>query len=289
MYPEQPTRSTRPKKAGLWKYIAPISLGAAYAISRILMLHITDAETALQENFKYLFLAGVLIAFALRPIALLIYWKPATGITVITVMLFTLGTPGKILDSLAWGAPVISEFWQSGFAEMFAFIFITVVATFLLPPSNAVVDFALIQKRFLRYITPTRTLIIFLSGGVYVLLFLLTQVCFTPDIESFEPLQKLNEFFSLPQISPLEQIAFLWLRGILCTVLVILPVLILFSRGTLDLILILGSLMFVVSEFAPAFVRFQHYASLMLIDQVIQGAFLYFLFASIVIFGLKRE
>ena len=59
--------------SGPGKFLAPTSLGAGYAVSKILSLRAMDAEMAIAQNFFYQFLAGVLLGFALRPVANMIY------------------------------------------------------------------------------------------------------------------------------------------------------------------------------------------------------------------------
>ena len=91
--------------SGLGKYVAPTSLGAGYAIAKMISLRALDSELAIAQDFTYQFLAGVLLAFALRPVANMIYWKRTTAIVFFTIYLLILGPVGQILRRMIWGNP----------------------------------------------------------------------------------------------------------------------------------------------------------------------------------------
>ena len=80
--------------SGLGKYIAPTSLGAGYAMTKMLSLRALDPELAIAQDFTYQFLAGVLLGFALRPVTNQIYWKRTTSIIFFSMFLLILGPVG---------------------------------------------------------------------------------------------------------------------------------------------------------------------------------------------------
>ena len=86
--------------SGPGKFLAPTSLGAGYAVAKMLSLRAVDAELAIAQDFFYQFLAGVLLGFALRPVANMIYWKRSSSIIVFSTFLIALGPLGQTFRHL---------------------------------------------------------------------------------------------------------------------------------------------------------------------------------------------
>ena len=80
--------------SGPGKFLAPTSLGAGYAVAKMLSLRAMDLELAIAQDFFYQFLAGVLLGFALRPVANMIYWKRSSAVIVFSTYLIALGPLG---------------------------------------------------------------------------------------------------------------------------------------------------------------------------------------------------
>ena len=74
-------------QTGLWKYLAPTSMGAGYAIAKGLLLRGLIPEEGYVTDFTMQFLAGVLIGFSLRPVARVVYWKKSLGFVMIFLMI----------------------------------------------------------------------------------------------------------------------------------------------------------------------------------------------------------
>ena len=98
-------------QTSLGKYLAPTSMGAGYAISKVLLLRWFDTELALLQDFTMQFLAGVLIGFSLRPVIKVIYWKPTTGFVMISLIMLVFGTLGNVLLNFVWGTPMDPGYW----------------------------------------------------------------------------------------------------------------------------------------------------------------------------------
>ena len=92
--------------SGPGKFLAPTSLGAGYAVAKMLSLRAMDTELAIAQDFFYQFLAGVLLGFALRPVANMIYWKRSCAIIVFSTFLIALGPLGQTFRHLLWGTPL---------------------------------------------------------------------------------------------------------------------------------------------------------------------------------------
>ena len=80
----------------------------------------------------------------------------------------------------------------------------------------------------------------------------------------------------------------MWGQGIFNT-LMLLPFFLLFFREKVALTIVLGSLTFVVADFAPAFANIQRIEPLLLLDQVFVGFCLQFLFVATAVFCLGRN
>ena len=274
--------------SGLGKYVAPTSLGAGYAIAKMISLRALDSELAIAQDFTYQFLAGVLLAFALRPVANMIYWKLTTAIVFFTIYLLILGPVGQILRRMIWGNPFDNIFWLLLFPEVIAAFTVSILAPILLPSRQKVISLGLLWKRLQKELNLSGLLKLFGCGLLYTLLFFILHSTFDESFTSPFWMGRLQELLSLPPISVQEKIMLLWGQGILNT-LILLPLFLVFFREKVELIVVFGSLSFVVAVFSPAFANFQRIEPLLLVDQVFIGFCLQFLFVASAVFCFGRN
>ena len=274
--------------SGLGKYVAPTSLGAGYAIAKMISLRALDSELAIAQDFTYQLLAGVLLAFALRPVANMIYWKLTTAIVFFTIYLLILGPVGQILRHMIWGNPFDNIFWLLLFPEVIAAFTVSILAPVLLPSQQKVISLGLLWKRLQKELNLSGLLKLFGCGLLYTLLFFILHSTFDESFTSPFWMGRLQELLSLPPISVQEKIMLLWGQGILNT-LILLPLFLVFFREKVELIVVFGSLSFVVAVFSPAFANFQRIEPLLLVDQVFIGFCLQFLFVASAVFCFGRN
>ena len=274
--------------SGLGKYVAPTSLGAGYAIAKMISLRAIDSELAIAQDFTYQFLAGVLLAFALRPVANMIYWKRTTAIVFFTIYLLILGPVGQILRRMIWGNPFDNIFWLLLFPEVIAAFTVSILAPILLPSQQKVISLGLLWKKLQKEVNLSGLLKLFGCGLLYTLLFFILHSTFDESFTSPFWMGRLQELLSLPPISVQEKIMLLWGQGILNT-LILLPLFLVFFREKVELIVVFGSLSFVVAVFSPAFANFQRIEPLLLVDQVFIGFCLQFLFVASAVFCFGRN
>lgn len=274
--------------SGLGKYVAPTSLGAGYAIAKMISLRAIDSELAIAQDFTYQFLAGVLLAFALRPVTNMIYWKLTTAIVFFTIYLLILGPVGQILRHMIWGNPFDNIFWLLLFPEVIAAFTVSILAPILLPSQQKVISLGLLWKRLQKELNLSGLLKLFGCGLLYTLLFFILHSTFDESFTSPFWMGRLQELLSLPPISVQEKIMLLWGQGILNT-LILLPLFLVFFREKVELIVVFGSLSFVVAVFSPAFANFQRIEPLLLVDQVFIGFCLQFLFVASAVFCFGRN
>ena len=274
--------------SGLGKYVAPTSLGAGYAIAKMISLRSLDSELAIAQDFTYQFLAGVLLAFALRPVENMIYWKLTTAIVFFTIYLLILGPVGQILRLMIWGNPFDNIFWLLLFPEVIAAFTVSILAPVLLPSQQKVISLGLLWKRLQKELNLSGLLKLFGCGLLYTLLFFILHSTFDESFTSPFWMGRLQELLSLPPISVQEKIMLLWGQGILNT-LILLPLFLVFFREKVELIVVFGSLSFVVAVFSPAFANFQQIEPLLLVDQVFIGFCLQFLFVASAVFCFGRN
>lgn len=274
--------------SGLGKYVAPTSLGAGYAIAKMISLRVIDSELAIAQDFTYQFLAGVLLAFALRPVTNMIYWKRTTAIVFFTIYLLILGPVGQILRHMIWGNPFDNIFWLLLFPEVIAAFTVSILAPILLPSQQKVISLGLLWKRLQKELNLSGLLKLFGCGLLYTLLFFILHSTFDESFTSPFWMGRLQELLSLPPISVQEKIMLLWGQGILNT-LILLPLFLVFFREKVELIVVFGSLSFVVAVFSPAFANFQRIEPLLLVDQVFIGFCLQFLFVASAVFCFGRN
>lgn len=274
--------------SGLGKYVAPTSLGAGYAIAKMISLRALDSELAIAQDFTYQFLAGVLLAFALRPVTNMIYWKRTTAIVFFTIYLLILGPVGQILRHMIWGNPFDNIFWLLLFPEVIAAFTVSILAPVLLPSQQKVISLGLLWKRLQKELNLSGLLKLFGCGLLYTLLFFILHSTFDESFTSPFWMGRLQELLSLPPISVQEKIMLLWGQGILNT-LILLPLFLVFFREKVELIVVFGSLSFVVAVFSPAFANFQRIEPLLLVDQVFIGFCLQFLFVASAVFCFGRN
>ena len=274
--------------SGLGKYVAPTSLGAGYAIAKMISLRAIDSELAIAQDFTYQFLAGVLLAFALRPVTNMIYWKRTTAIVFFTIYLLILGPVGQILRHMIWGNPFDNIFWLLLFPEVIAAFTVSILAPVLLPSQQKVISLGLLWKRLQKELNLSGLLKLFGCGLLYTLLFFILHSTFDESFTSPFWMGRLQELLSLPPISVQEKVMLLWGQGILNT-LILLPLFLVFFREKVELIVVFGSLSFVVAVFSPAFANFQRIEPLLLVDQVFIGFCLQFLFVASAVFCFGRN
>ena len=274
--------------SGLGKYVAPTSLGAGYAIAKMISLRALDSELAIAQDFTYQFLAGVLLAFALRPVANMIYWKLTTAIVFFTIYLLILGPVGQILRRMIWGNPFDNIFWLLLFPEVIAAFTVSILAPILLPSQQKVISLGLLWKKLQKEVNMSGLLKLFGCGLLYTLLFFILHSTFDESFTSPFWMGRLQELLSLPPISVQEKVMLLWGQGILNT-LILLPLFLVFFREKVELIVVFGSLSFVVAVFSPAFANFQRIEPLLLVDQVFIGFCLQFLFVASAVFCFGRN
>ena len=274
--------------SGLGKYVAPTSLGAGYAIAKMISLRAIDSELAIAQDFTYQFLAGVLLALALRPVTNMIYWKRTTAIVFFTIYLLILGPVGQILRRMIWGNPFDNIFWLLLFPEVIAAFTVSILAPVLLPSQQKVISLSLLWKRLQKELNLSGLLKLFGCGLLYTLLFFILHSTFDESFTSPFWMGRLQELLSLPPISVQEKVMLLWGQGILNT-LILLPLFLVFFREKVELIVVFGSLSFVVAVFSPAFANFQRIEPLLLVDQVFIGFCLQFLFVASAVFCFGRN
>ena len=274
--------------SGLGKYVAPTSLGAGYAIAKMISLRAFDSELAIAQDFTYQFLAGVLLAFALRPVTNMIYWKRTTAIVFFTIYLLILGPVGQILRHMIWGNPFDNIFWLLLFPEVIAAFTVSILAPILLPSQQKVISLDLLWKKLQKELNLSGLLKLFGCGLLYTLLFFILHSTFDESFTSPFWMGRLQELLSLPPISVQEKVMLLWGQGILNT-LILLPLFLVFFREKVELIVVFGSLSFVVAVFSPAFANFQRIEPLLLVDQVFIGFCLQFLFVASAVFCFGRN
>ena len=274
--------------SGLGKYVAPTSLGAGYAIAKMISLRAIDSELAIAQDFTYQFLAGVLLAFALRPVTNMIYWKLTTAIVFFTIYLLILGPVGQILRHMIWGNPYDNMFWLLLFPEVIAAFTVSILAPILLPSQQKVISLGLLWKKLQKEVNLSGLLKLFGCGLLYTLLFFILHSTFDESFTSPFWMGRLQELLSLPPISVQEKVMLLWGQGILNT-LILLPLFLVFFREKVELIVVFGSLSFVVAVFSPAFANFQRIEPLLLVDQVFIGFCLQFLFVASAVFCFGRN
>ena len=274
--------------SGLGKYIAPTSLGAGYAITKMLSLRVLDPELAIAQDFTYQFLAGILLGFALRPVTNQIYWKRTTYILFFSMFLLILGPLGQMLRQRIWGIPFDDTFWLLLFAEIIAAFVVSILSTILLPAQQQNISPGLLWRRYKKELSLSGLLKLFGCGLLYALLFLIFQSIFDESFAAPFWIGRLEELLSLPPISMQEKILLLWVQGLL-NALILLPLFLVFLREKIELIVVFGSLSFIVGVFSPAFANFQRIEPLLLVDQVFIGFCLYFIFVCGTVFCFGRK
>ena len=277
--------------SGIWKYIAPTSLGAAYAITKMLSIRALDPELAIAQDFTYQFLAGILLGFALRPVTSQIYWKRTTSIIFFSLFLLILGPIGQLLRQRIWGITFDETFWLLLFAEIVAAFVVSILASIILPVAQQqTISPGLLLRKYKKELSLSGILKMFGCALLYAFSFLIFQSIFDESFVSPSWIGRSQELLSLPPISAHEKILLLWLQGFL-NILIMLPLFIVFLREKVELIVVFGSLSFVVAVFSPAFANFQRIEPLLLVDQVFIGFCLHFIFVSgsVLCFGRNKK
>jgi hypothetical protein len=204
------------------------------------------------------------------------------------MFLLILGPVGQILRQRIWGIPFDDTFWRLLFAEIIAAFFVSILATILLPAKQQTISPGLLWRRYKKELSISGLLKLFGCGLLYALLFLIFQSIFDESFAAPFWMGRLEELLSLPPISAQEKILLLWVQGLL-NALILLPLFLVFLREKVELIVVFGSLSFIVAVFSPAFANFQRIEPLLLVDQVFIGFCLHFIFVSGTVFCFGRK
>lgn len=274
--------------SGLGKYLAPTSLGVGYAIIKIITLRILDSDLAISQDLTYQFLGGILLGFAIRPVKIMIYWKWSTSIVFFSMLLLILGPIGQIFREIIWGNQLDKMFWLLLIPEITAAFGVSILASILLPSQQNIISLGLLWRRFKKEMNLKVLLMIIGSGLIYTLLYLILQSNLDGSFTSLHWMERLEDFLRLPSISGQVKFLLLWGQGILNT-LILLPLFLLFFREKVELIVVFGSLSFIVAVFTPAFANFQRIEPLLLIDQVLIGFLLHFIFVAGIAFCFGKN
>jgi hypothetical protein len=246
------------------------------------VLHLLQPEQVAQFDFNLLFLAGVLLGFTLRPVVKPVYWKPSTSFAALLCLLLGLGPVGKALEGMVLGMPFDEVAQGLLLGELAAAIVLAGFAPFLLAPAQRLLDWPRFGRRLRQGLFRWKSLAhLGICAVAYAALFLCTQALAEAEWDVTQGLAELSKFLALPPTAPTEKIGLLLARGLLIT-LVLLPICFTLTREPFELWIVLGSLLFVVAEFTPAFVYFQQVPPSLLIDQVVAGFLRQGLFAGLV-------
>ena len=268
-------------ESGLGKYVAPTSLGAAYALARMGFLYWLLPEQAALFDFNLLFLAGVLLGFTLRPVVKPIFWTHSTGTVMVLFLLLGIGPTGKLLEGLVLGTPLDDIALGLLGGELGAALLVALVSPWLLPPAQRLLDWPRLLRRFRQALDWQRLGEFLLLGLSYVLLFLGMQALVQAEWDPALWWEQLQLFLHLPPLPIQTKLWLLLLRGWLL-LLALLPVCLTLTRQPLELWIVLTSLLFVIAEFTPAFVYFQQVPPSLLLDQVTAGLLRQTLFAALI-------
>ena len=272
--------------SGLGKYLTPTALGAGYAMAKMLALQAVDSELAVVQDFTFQFLAGVLIGFAVRPVARMLYWTPLMAIGVLAWLLLLVGPLGAVLERLMWRLPLDEAYWIRMLPDAAALFGVAVLTPFLIPSDVRQIHFRLLRGR-MRYDCDRVGVLKLIGCGLgYPVLFVAIHALITGDGNWTVTLTAGQEFLQHPELETMA--ALLALRGIVIAV-ALWPVLSVFLRGSVELTVMLGSLVFVVAEFAPAFANFDQLDPFLLMDQVLEGLLRMFLFTLLVVLCFGRR
>ena len=273
--------------SSLGKYLAPTSLGAAYAVAKALALRLVNEEWALQSDFTMQFLAGVLLGFSLRPLVKNVYWRWGPAVLVFGSLLLLLGPVGKFWDWFTFQSWPDPDSLKRLGVETIALLFVALVAPILIPPPQAVVTVRLLRKRLLRDRTWVDGLRFLGAGLAFALLTVAVREAFQDSGAALGFQERLELVLTTEPWNPWEKLGLLWLEGLGVTLLlwVLLSV---YLRGLVELTVVLGSLVFVASDFAPAFANFNDVSPLLLTEQVFEGMLRSFGHVLVVLFLLKK-
>ncbi len=272
---------------GFATFFGPITIGAGYAVSKILVIRWWDTSLVLQVDFKLFFLSGIFLGILIRPIAQRIYWYRSTSFLIMTMTLLLMGPLGSIPEWLVWEQDMELLFWTMMLPEVIPILVVTLLTSLILTPQQCQLTLPRMGKRLLPLVSWNWFFHICLGAGIYVFLF----VCFRIPIESLSTFdtywKNLTEFFMVPSSHWMQKLLYLWGRGILL-IFAILPIYTVIRGRPHELTLIFGSLLFVVADFLPIFANIYGSLPYELIDQMIQRLFIDFIFCYTIVLLFKK-
>ncbi len=266
-------------------YLGPITIGAGYTGSKILMIHWWDPALASQIDLKLMLLSGVLIGVTIRPLVQRIYWHRTTSFLIMSLVLLLMGPPGAFPEHLLWKNDWETVWWLVIMPDLLPSFVVAGLASLLITPRQ----FQLTLKDFFALLHPQHSPGLFLrfptAALAYVGIYLLTRSIFN----WFEGIPLIATLQSFLEPGPVwnQNLIYLWIRG--CFLVLALFPFCQILRGSLsEMTLILGIFLFMVSDFAPQFSRISGLPTYELMDQVIQRLFIDVIFCYITVLLLSK-
>ena len=275
-------------QTGLWKYLAPTSMGAGYAIAKGLLLRGLIPEEGYVTDFTMQFLAGVLIGFSLRPVARVVYWKKTLGFVMIFLMISIFGAPGMALIAMVEGRFMDAAYWMGWVAETATGVFVAALAMILLPPPRDNLSIVWMLRRLGAEVNSWLLARLAVCGGAMILLYFGLQALLDEGMGPAGFTQRIQDLLTLPPLTIQTKILLVGLHGVL-TASLIWMLCMLYIRGFVEQLVVLGSLVFVLGVFAPAFANFQQINPILLVDHVFIGLCRSFLLVALAIWLFRRR
>ncbi|MBF0349491.1 MAG: hypothetical protein HQM11_00575 [SAR324 cluster bacterium] len=255
--------------------LAPAAIGAGYALSKVLALRWLWPDLLEYQDFRFLFLSGILLGYTLRPVLQRIYWKYPTGAFAVGLLLLGLGTPGKLPELLLTDIPVQEWLSQSAMLDLGPILVTALLSPLLIPSFQTMISRQVLLSQLKAIFFNTSGSLKIIAAVVFyqALFFMIYGIYYWDEWASAS-----RPSFLSPHLPLVSQLILIGCRG-LTILIAFMPVLsMITSQNRWKVTLVCTSLLFVIADFIPTFSQISGISPVLLFDDLILRLFLDIIF-----------
>ena len=206
----------------------------------------------------------------------------------IFLMISIFGAPGMALIDMVEGRFIDAAYWMGWVAETFTGFFVAALAMILFLPPRDNLSIGWMLRRLGAEVNSWLLARLVICGGATILLYFGLQALLDEGMGQIDFTQRIQVLLNLPPLSIQTKIMLVGLHGVL-TASLIWIVCKVFLRSFIEQLIVLGSLVFVLGVFAPAFANFQQINPILLVDHVFIGLCRSFLLVALAIWLFRKR
>lgn len=141
-------RPSNPLSSGFsLKFVAPAGVGAAFAITKAMVVRQVSEEAALQTDFQFLLLEGILYGFLLRFWIQRIFWTRLVALCSCLLTLTSVGMLAKLIEIKAMQGSAATYGWMMALPEVSGLVTAVGLSVLIFRPRQVMLDLPALMRR----------------------------------------------------------------------------------------------------------------------------------------------